>query len=160
MSDPQDTGALKAAASDSETGTPPGDQGGGTADQTQTVQSTQEGQPAGTQEFEEPFNPLDQGEDQSDWDLEDEETLGGESNSNDEDSDPHKHTHTDELPERPPGPTERPSFVQTFNDMLSEISLTEDTVDIPDKSRNNSIQRSRKSTTKKHSLFTDAESEC
>ena len=73
MPDPQDTGALKAAASDPETGTPPGDQGGGTADQTQTVQSTQGSQSASTQEFEDPFDPLNQDEDQPNWDFEDED---------------------------------------------------------------------------------------
>ena len=130
MPDPQDTGATKAAASGPETGTPPGDQGGGTAGRTQTVQSIQGDQPAGTQEFEEPFDPLSQGGDLTNWNPDDNE--GGESNSNDESSDPFAHTQADELPERPPGLTERPSFVLQFKDMLSEISIAEDTIEIPD----------------------------
>ena len=132
MPDPQDTGAQQAAASNSETGTPPGGQGGGTADPTQIVQSTQQGQPADIHDYEEPFDPYAQGDDQSDWGFNDDQS-DGDYNPEDEDSDPHQHTQGQGLQEQQPGPTECESFIQQFNTLLSAISLTNETVDIPDK---------------------------
>ena len=57
------TGAPPAAASLPETGSPPGEEGGGTAQpQTQADQPTQQGQTVSIIEYDPPFNPLEEDE--------------------------------------------------------------------------------------------------
>ena len=144
MPDPQDTGDPPAAASLTETGTPPGQEGGGTAQpQTQADQSTQQGRTVSLIQFEPPFNPLDQ--DEGEWDHEEEEidalpdlyteeTTPGNIDDDDGDSnsDPHKILDTPPgLPKLAPGATNRESFVQHFTSMLSEISITEESQVFP-----------------------------
>ena len=157
MPDPQDTGAQPAAASNLNTGVPPGGSGGGTADPHQIVPPGQTDHPDDIQEYEDPYNPLEHQLEESEWDFDHDEQeidLGDDNPNKDEDSDPGSWPRITRTTKRA-----NCSFVGSTV-CCPTLPSRRKPLRSQTKSKNLSIQRSRSSTTTRHSPTTDADLEC